>query len=183
MAKLVSKTYGDALFELATEESKQDALYEEALGIKKLIEENDDFIKMMNHPQISREDKETVIENVFKGRVSDDMTGFLTLLVQNGRFAELESVIDYFIAKIKEYKKIGVAYVVTPLPLSDNQKSDIEKKLLDTTDYESMEMNYEIDESLIGGMTIRVGDRVVDSSIKSKLEKLTAELRQVKLNI
>ena len=183
MAKLVSKTYGDALFELATEESKQDALYEEALGIKKLIEENDDFIKMMNHPQISREDKETVIENVFKGRASDDMTGFLTLLVQNGRFAELESVIDYFIAKIKEYKKIGVAYVVTPLPLSDNQKSDIEKKLLDTTDYESMEMNYEIDESLIGGMTIRVGDRVVDSSIKSKLEKLTAELRQVKLNI
>ena len=183
MAKLVSKTYGDALFELATEESKQDALYEEALGIKKFIEENDDFIKMMNHPQISREDKETVIENVFKGRASDDMTGFLTLLVQNGRFAELESVIDYFIAKIKEYKKIGVAYVVTPLPLSDNQKSDIEKKLLDTTDYESMEMNYEIDESLIGGMTIRVGDRVVDSSIKSKLEKLTAELRQVKLNI
>lgn len=183
MAKLVSKTYGDALFELAIEESKQDLLYEEALGIKALLLENDEFVKMMNHPQISREEKESVIENVFKGRVSDDMTGFLTLLVQNGRFAELESVIDYFIAKIKEYKKIGVAYVVTPLPLSDKQKSDVENKLLETTEYETMEMNYSIDESLIGGMTIRVGDRVVDSSVKSKLEKLTADLKQVKLSM
>ena len=183
MAKLVSKTYGDALFELATEESKQDSLFEEALGIKQLLTENEEFVKMMNHPQISREEKEAVIENVFKGRVSDDMAGFLKLLVQNGRFAEVESVIDYFIAKIKEYKKIGVAYVATPLALSDKQKDEVEKKLLETTDYESMEMNYCIDESLIGGMTIRVGDRVIDSSVKSKLDKLTKELRQVKLSL
>lgn len=183
MAKLVSKTYGDALFELATEENKFDALFEEATEIKKLLTENEEFVKMMNHPQISREDKETVIENIFKDRVSDDMTGFLKLLVQNGRFAELESVLDYFIARIKDYKKIGIAYVVTPLPLSDKQKSDVEQKLLATTSYESMEITYDIDESLIGGMTIRVGDRVIDSSVKSKLEKLTKDLKQVKLNM
>ena len=54
MAKLVSKTYGDALFELATEENKEDVLLEEAEGLKKLISENDEFLKMMNHPQITR---------------------------------------------------------------------------------------------------------------------------------
>ena len=182
MAKLVSKTYGDALFELATEENKEDILLEEATEIKKLLNENDEFVKMMNHPQISREEKETIVENVFKGRVSDDMAGFLRLLVTNGRFSELESVLDYFIAKIKDFKKIGIAYVVTPLALSDSQKSDIEKKLLDTTSYEKMEMNFEIDETLIGGMTIRIGDRVVDSSIRSKLNKLTKDLKQIKLN-
>ena len=182
MAKLVSKTYGDALFELATEENKEDILLEEAVEIKKLLNENDEFVKMMNHPQISREEKETIVENVFKGRVSDDMAGFLRLLVTNGRFSELESVLDYFIAKIKDFKKIGIAYVATPLALSDSQKSDIEKKLLDTTSYEKMEMNFEIDETLIGGMTIRIGDRVVDSSIRSKLNKLTKDLKQIKLN-
>ena len=181
MAKLVSKTYGDALFELATEENKEDVLLEEAEGLKKLISENDEFLKMMNHPQITREEKEQIIENIFKGKISDDMTGFLRLLVMNGRFSELESVIDYFIAEIKEYKKIGIAYVVTPLELSDKQKSDIEQKLLDTTKYEKMEMNYDIDESLIGGMTIRIGDRVIDSSVKSKLNKLTKELKNIRL--
>lgn len=183
MAKLVSKTYGDALFELATEDNKVDILFEEAKGILDLLNENGEFVRMMNHPQITREEKEEVIANIFKDRVSDDMTGFLTLLVQNGRFAELQSVIEYFIARIKDYKKIGVAYVTTPLPLSEKQKGDVEKKLLDTTEYETMEMNYSIDESLIGGMTIRVGDRVIDSSVKSKLEKLTHDLRQVKLSM
>ena len=62
MAKLVSKTYGDALFELALEEGRQDLFLEEALGIKKVLNENDDFVKMMNHPQISRVEKEDVID-------------------------------------------------------------------------------------------------------------------------
>ena len=138
-------------------------------------------MKMMNHPQITREEKEEIIKNIFEGKLSDDMTGLLKLLVKNGRFSEIESVVDYFIAKIKEYKKIGIAYVVTPLELTDAQKSDVEKKLLDTTGYSSMEMNYAVDESLIGGMTIRIGDRVIDSSIKSKLSKLTKDLKTIRL--
>ena len=181
MAKLVSKTYGDALFELAVDEGKEDILLEEAEGIKALLNENNEFVKMMNHPQISREEKESVIENVFKGRVSDDMTGLLKLLVTNGRFSDVMSVIDYFIAEIKDYKKIGIAYVATPLELSDEQKSDVEKKLLETTEYEKIEIVYSIDESLIGGMTIRIKDRVIDSSVKSKLAKITKELKQIKL--
>lgn len=182
MAKLVSKTYGDALFELAIEENKEDALFEEVLSVKNVLDENEDFVRLMNHPQISREEKETVIENVFKGKISDEMIGFMKLLIFNGRFAEIESVFDYFIAKIKEHKKIGVAYVVTPSELTDKQKDDVEKKLLETTDYETMEMNYSVDESLIGGMTIRIKDRVIDSSIKSKLSKLKVELMNVKLS-
>ena len=53
--------------------------------------------------------------------------------------------------------------------------------LIDTTGYVSMEMNYDIDESLIGGMVIRIGDRVVDSSIKSKLAGLKKELSSLQL--
>lgn len=181
MAKLVSKTYGDALFELAVEENKIDSLFEEAKALQIILNENPGFEKMMNHPQISREEKEKVMEEVFKGRASDEMTGFLNLLIVNGRFSEIQGVIEYFISKVKEYKKIGVAYIVTPLPLSDNQKADIEKKLLDTTDYDTMEMNYDVDASLIGGMTIRIKDRVIDSSVKSKLNKLTNELLSIKL--
>ena len=57
----------------------------------------------------------------------------------------------------------------------------VEKKLLETTKYESFEMCYHVDESLIGGMVIRIGDRVVDSSIKTKLYKLSRELRNIQV--
>ena len=66
MAKLVSKTYGDALFELALEEGRQDLFLEEALGIKKVLNENDDFVKMMNHPQISEERRKTLLRMFLK---------------------------------------------------------------------------------------------------------------------
>ena len=77
---------------------------------------------------------------------------------------------------------LGVAYVSTPSELSDTQKSLIEKKLLDTTDYVKMEMNYSVDEKLIGGMKIRIGDRIVDSSISTKLNELAKNLRRIQLS-
>ena len=85
------------------------------------------------------------------------------------------------IEHVKEEKKIGRADVVTAVELSAEQKAKVEQKLLDTTKYETFEMNYSVDSSLIGGMVIRIGDRVVDSSIKTKLFELTRELRKVQI--
>ena len=63
------------------------------------------------------------------------------------------------------------------------QKDEIVKKLLETTHYVEIEMNYEVDASLIGGMVIRTKDRVVDSSIKTRLQKLTSELSKIQLKV
>ena len=59
---------------------------------------------------------------------------------------------------------------------------EVERKLLETTSYQQMEMHYQTDESLIGGMVIRIGDRVVDSSIKTKLSELTRQLMKIQLS-
>ena len=87
MAKLVDKTYGDALFELAVENGKVDTYFSECLGVLQVIEENDELLKLFTHPKISKEEKEKVIENIFKGRVSDDVTGFLVLIIKKDRQA------------------------------------------------------------------------------------------------
>ena len=100
----------------------------------------------------------------------------------NNRYEEIDGILASFINMVKEYKKIGIAYVQTPADLTDAQKKRIEQKLLDTTGYVKMEMNYSIDKSLIGGMKIRIGDRVVDSSISTKLNELAKDLRRIQLN-
>lgn len=181
MAKLVSKTYGDALFELAVEENRTDSLMEEILMLQTVLKENKDFEKILEHPEISKQNKLQVIEDVFKGRISDALTGFLRIVVTKGRYKDLPDIFAYFIARVKEYKKIGVAVVTSAIPLVDAQKQKIEKKLLDTTSYRTMEIEYKVDESLIGGLMIRIGDRVVDSTIKSKLTSLTAGLMKISL--
>ena len=76
MAKLVSKTYGEALFELAVEEGREDAFLEEIMALKEILKENPDFNKLMNHPKILKEEKLSVLDQVFKGRISDELAGF-----------------------------------------------------------------------------------------------------------
>lgn len=181
MAKLVSKTYGEALFELAVEENKVDVFMEEIMQIRQILAQNTDFKKFMNHPKILKEEKTEVIENVFKGRISDELTGFLTLIVAKDRYNEIDAILDYFLTEIKKLKGIGVAYVTTASETGGEQRAKVEQKLLETTGYRQMEMHYSVDESLIGGMVIRIGDRVVDSSIKTRLSELTRQLMKIQL--
>ena len=138
MAKLVSTTYGEALFELAA-------------------------------------------ENVFSGRISKDLLGFLHLVVTKDRYDEIEGILDFFIGKVKQHQGVGIANVATAVSLNETQKREIENKLLSTTSFSKMEMHYQVEEDLIGGMVIRIGDRVVDSSVKTKLFELQRELLKVQL--
>lgn len=176
MAKLVSKTYGEALFELAVEEGKEDAFLTEIMALKKILAENPDFGRLMNHPKILKEEKLTVLKNVFQGRISDELTGFLALIVSKDRYGEIDSILDYFVDEVKKLKGIGIAYVSTAVPLSEAKKKEIENKLLTTTSFQQMEMHFSVDEDLIGGMIIRIGDRVVDSSIKTGLFEMRRQL-------
>ena len=112
------------------------------------------------------------MEQVFKGRISDDVLGFLLILIEKDRYTELPAVAEYFISQVREYKNIGTAQVTSAFPVTEEQKKQIEEKLLSTTDYTAFEMEYQTDPSLIGGVIIRIGDRVVDGSVRNKLAKL-----------
>lgn len=83
MAKLVSKTYGDALFALAVEEHMVDQLYEEAQAVAQILRENTELTRLMNHPKSKRR-KVRLIEDIFKGRIGDELVGLLRMLVQKG---------------------------------------------------------------------------------------------------
>jgi F-type H+-transporting ATPase subunit delta len=181
MAKLISKTYGDALFELAIEENKIDILLEEIEQLQDILAQNEEFGKLMNHPKILKEEKIQVARNVFEGRISNELLGFLTIIISKDRYKDIDEILAYFIAEVKKFKGIGIATVTTAVPLREDQCKKIEQKLLDTTEYKSMEMHYKLDESLIGGMVIRIGDRVVDSSISTKLNGLQRDLLKVQV--
>ena len=181
MAKLVEQTYGEALFQTAMELNQLDAFLEEINLIQTVLEQNPEWDRLMKHPKISKQEKVEIMRGAFAGRISREMTGFLELILVKERYGQLQAVFRYFIEKVKEEKKIGTAYVTTPMELSEIRKSDIQDKLLATTPYLTMEMHYSVDPSLIGGMVIRIKDRVVDSSIRTKLADMKRELLQIQL--
>ena len=116
------------------------------------------------------------IENIFAENTSAEIVGLLVMLVEKEHSREMGAVLEYFIERVKEHKHIGTAYVTTAMELSGAKKAAVEKRLLETTKYVKFEMNYAVDSALIGGMVIRIGDRVVDNSVRTKLYDLTREL-------
>lgn len=176
MAKQVKDVYGNALFEVAEEENRIDEYLKEAVCIVTALDENPDLIRMMTHPQISEEEKASVLETIFRGKVSEEIYALLEMILQKGHFADTRDVFVEFVDRVKAYRKIGVVYVSTPLALGLAQKKAVEDKVLATTDFVSLEMHFDVKPELIGGMVIRIGDRVVDSSVRTKLDKLSHEL-------
>lgn len=170
------------MFRLAVEKDCIDAWAEQIKTAELVFAENPEFMELLNHPKLTKEEKLSVVEKVFGGRFDDSVTGLLTVIVEKGRCAEIPAVFSVFLEKVRAYRKIGVARVVSATELSAAQKMRIEEKLLAQTDYEAFEMQYSVDAALIGGMTIRIGDRVVDASIKSKLERMAGSLSRIQLS-
>ena len=182
MAKLVSKVYGDALFSLAVEENQVDELWKEAAMIYEAIDSNPEFLPVLCHPEMTMEKKFSLLQDVFQKELSQNMLGLLDVLLKKGRIGEILPVLDYFMEQVMAYKKIGEVSVRTPMPLSEEQKDKIEKRLLEVSEYESVSVDYQVDASLLGGMVIRIGDRVLDNSIRSKLDAMSRQLYKVKLS-
>lgn len=181
MAKLAASVYGRALLELAGEEKKGLDFLEEIEEIEKVLKENPEFNSLMGHPGIPVCDKEEILKNVFQGRISEEMFGFLSLIVRKGRYGELTKIFAWYTEAFKKEQGIGTAFVTTAVELGEEKKQEVKERLLQTAGYKTIECHYQVDPGLIGGMIIRIDDRIVDSSIRTKLSDLTSQLLQIQL--
>ena len=176
MAKQISGIYGDAFFSLALEEDAVDRLAEEIALSREVFLENEDLMSLLNHPEITREEKLALVENAFRGKVSEETVGFFHVIIKKERHN------DFLPIFVKRYKRIGSARVTSALELTDRQKAAVEDRLLKTTDYRSFEIEYIVKPEIIGGLIIRVDDRVVDSSLKTQIDTLTRQLSRIQLS-
>lgn len=176
MARSVKAVYADALFSLAEENGETDSLMEEIRTLTSVFAENTQFCKIMAHPQIAGTEKRKLLSSVFEGQVSGTMLGFLQLMAEKNHFSEVPAVFGEYEAYWYEKHNIGIAHVTSAMELTDAQKQKIHQRLQATTSYHTVEERYAVDPSLIGGIVVRIGDRVADGSIKHRLERLTAEL-------
>jgi len=181
MAKLISGVYGEALYETAVASGSSDDMCQEVGVVKKILDENPDFTKLMLHPSISKEDKKKIVEDTFRGRVLDELTGFLITIVEKERFKELDSIFEYFTDRIKADRGIGVVYITSPMDLDINTRLAVEARIRETTDFATLETHYSVDPSMIGGIIIRIGDRIADASVKTRLDDLTSRLLEIQL--
>jgi F-type H+-transporting ATPase subunit delta len=156
-------------------------MLEEVKELKNVVIANPELKELMLNPRFSKEEHLEILGQVFKGKIDDRLFSFLELITVKGRYGYLDEILDYFILRVKEYLHIGQAKVTSAIAIDDEMKQRIKDKLLSTTDYKEIEIDYETDPSLIGGMVIRIKDRIVDNSVKTKLENITRDLHKIQI--
>lgn len=178
MAKLVANVYSNALFEVAIEENKIDQLYNELTQITDLFSEYPDFFELFKTPKISVEDKKKSIEEVFEGKISTEMLNFLKIVLDKRRSNAIFSIKSEFDKKVYAHKGIEKATAETAVPLDSEEMKRLENALGDMTG-KKIELKNVINPNVIGGLLLRVGDKVVDGSIRKRLSDMQDSLAQI----
>ena len=175
MAKLISKRYAVALFELAKETDKMDLFNEQVELIYDSIKNDKDFLTVLNHPRISGGEKFNLFQNIFKDNISEEILGLISIVVKKNRETEMLEILETFLELVKDYKGITTAYVYSAIALKDEQLAKIKENLSKNLNKEVI-IKADVKPELIGGLVINVDGKVIDNSIKSNLENIKKRL-------
>ncbi|GMQ57693.1 F0F1 ATP synthase subunit delta [Vallitalea sediminicola] len=180
MAELIAKRYGTALFELAVETNQVNLVGEQLEFIKEIILTEKDFMGLLNHPKVVVENKIAMVEDIFEGKIIKEILGLLVIAIKKGRANNLLKIINYCLDEIDALKGNAKAYVSSAQELTDEQLDSIRNRLEETTKKKIILVT-SVDENLIGGLVIRIGDRIIDNSIKGKIEAISKELYAIQI--
>tara|TARA_R110002051_G_scaffold258937_1_gene318254 strand:- start:3336 stop:3875 length:540 start_codon:yes stop_codon:yes gene_type:complete len=165
--------YAKATLDLAKENKALDALEKDMRSIAQSISESAELSDLLNSPVIKSSDKKKVLSEVFKG--SNQITeGLINALIDNKRIALLHEVAQKYIILNEDLKGQGVAFVTTAVPLTADLEKKILQKVAELTGKKVVVENT-IDDKILGGFVLRVGDLQYDASIASKLSNLKRE--------
>lgn len=180
MAELIANRYASALFDIALEKNSIDRYLEDTELICAALKDDAEFDAVLKHPQISGEEKLAVLTQAFSGKVEDDIIGLFSVAFRKNREAQLFDILAAFIDKVKEYKGIVTANVVSARPLSQKQLADIELKLTNGMKKKVIVEN-SVDPALIGGLKITVCGKLIDNTVKRHLDELKGQLNNIRI--
>lgn len=170
----VVNVYSKAFFQLSDEKDKLDLHKENLSYVKEVFDNNADFSKLIENPNISKVDKKDALKQVFSN-TDRDVQNLLNVLIDKSRFDILLDLIRDFNKKYNESKGIMEGIVYSANDLSDRDLNDI-KQALEKKFSKKIELQNIIDKSLISGVSIYLDGKRIDNSIKNRLEMLRTQL-------
>ena len=171
--------YASALFELADEKKSLDAVAADLKSLKTLIDESDDLRRLLRSPIISRGDQARAMEAVLdKAGAGDLVKRFVGLVAENRRLFALRQMIDAYLAELASRRGEITAEVVSAQPLDDASRQRLAEALKRVAG-QRVTVDLKVDPSLIAGLVVKVGSRMIDSSLRTKLNRMQIAMKGI----
>ncbi len=176
----VDTVYASAIFELAKEDEKLDQINEEMKSLYEIFKSENELREILGTPVVSSEDKKDLIKNVFKDKVSKDVFNFMNVLIDKNRMNEFMGISEEFFTLYRAESNIILAEVYTVEELSEDIIASLKEKLGELTG-KNIEIKQVIDNAILGGVKIKIGSKLIDSSVLHKLTDLGDMLRETSI--
>ncbi len=169
----VADRYSEALYELGKEEGILDGIQTDLGEVDRVLEENDVFFTFLTHPLVPNEDKKGILDDVFGESLLQETRNFLKLVVEKDREDYLPLIYDRLRKIRRDEEEIVEVEVTLPPDFSgEDIVEEIERRLTDIVDKPVQITDVSQDEDLIGGIRLKVGEQVIDGSVRARLEGL-----------
>lgn len=173
----LAKRYASALFSLAEENGALDAVASDMEATLKLMQDNDDLHKMMMSPLLAKDEQASAMTEVLKASGAHEIVQkFFGVVAEKRRLFASQSIIRVFLDLVSKHRGEQTAKVVSAKKLTATQLKNLEETLRQSLGSQ-VNILQEVDEGLIGGMVVKFGSRMIDSSVKTKLSKLELEMK------
>ena len=178
MIDVIANRYAEALFQLSEEENITKEIYNELHDVVEVIKNNKELDNVLKSPLVAKNEKTQLIEALFNNKINNDLKNFLKILVEKGRISSLKSIKLTFKELLNDKHNIIEGTVISAIALTEKQVKELEEKLSKKYN-KNVTLENEVDQSILGGVLVRLGNTQIDGSVKTRLNNIKDQLTQV----
>jgi len=172
----VAEPYAEALLDLAKSNDSLKETTNDMNIVSQFLANSSDLKKLLGNPLISKDAKKNVVKDILGEQIDGSTLKFLLLLVERGRIEILESIAQKFLELSFKQESIEIAKITSSIQLSAQQQKEIAEKLKVITGAKQIKLALKVDPALIGGFTIEIGSKMIDTSIRGQLKQISSLL-------
>lgn len=176
MSQIIANRYAKALFEVAEERGAVDSIEAQLTSVSQTVSENEDFRRVLLHPQVSRESKKELVDKIFANDTGSEVLNLLKLLIDRKRETIIDDVLEAYTHLADVKRGILDVTVTTAAPLNGEEEQSLADRLSEALG-KQLRMHVKVRKEIIGGILLRIGDRVYDGTIARKLAGFKQEIK------
>ncbi|WP_048601501.1 F0F1 ATP synthase subunit delta [Rubeoparvulum massiliense] len=170
MSSPVARRYAKALFEVTIERKTLDRTEEELQTILQALQDQPQLFTLLFHPKIGRDEKKKIVKEVFASILSQETENFLFLLIDSGRLATLTDIVHVYTKLANEARGVEEAVVYSTQALPEAELTKVAETFSQAIG-KKLRVRNEVKPEIVGGLVVRVGDRVYDGSLRLQLQR------------
>ena len=175
----VTTPYAEAFLQVAESRKEVDKVVDQAKDLLNIWNECPEFSEAMGSPVLESDSKKAALEKLFAKKITPSFLNLLKLLADRQRIGLLDAVLQRMLELYREQRNIALATVTSASALSEDQQSDLLKKIQSIAGTDNLEVNLKVDPDLIGGFVVSVGSKVIDASLSGQVRRLGLALAKV----